>query len=165
MKSVVKTSVIDTLQKYSKSLDLNKFGGRLRYSKLQQVIDNTDTSITSNITKVTIRRDLKSILNSFVQYELCFGNRFHVDFDGKNIKSTGFKIFGESSTVYITDFPNFTEDNKILDTGIVSIFIFGNFLDFDRLVLERSLVGNIDGRVMGAALIVGWRCVGIYDKG
>ncbi len=117
----LKTSVIDTLQKYSKSLDLNKFGGRLRYSKLQQVIDNTDTSITSNITKVTIRRDLKAVLNSFVQYELCFGNRFHVDFDGKNIKSTGFKIFGESSTVYITDFPNFTEDNKILDTGIVSI--------------------------------------------
>ena len=47
----LKTSVINSLKKYSKSLDLNKFGGRFRYSKTQQIIDNTNTSITSNITK------------------------------------------------------------------------------------------------------------------
>ena len=28
--------------------------------------------------------------NQFAQYELCFGNRFHVDPNGLNIKSTGF---------------------------------------------------------------------------
>ena len=36
--------------------DLNSFGGRFKYSKVQQIIDNTDTAITSNITKVRIRR-------------------------------------------------------------------------------------------------------------
>ena len=102
----LKTSVTNSLQKYSESLDLNKFGGRVRYSKLQQVIDNTDTAITSNITKVIIRRDLKPILNKFAQYELCYGNQFHVNSKGFNIKSTGFKILGETDTVYITDVPN-----------------------------------------------------------
>ena len=88
------------MTQYSKSLDLNKFGGRIKYSKIQQVIDNTDTSITSNITKVIIRRDLKPEFNKFAQYELCYGNQFHVNAKGYNIKSTGFKISGESDTVY-----------------------------------------------------------------
>jgi len=102
----LKTSVTNSLQKYSESLDLNKFGGRVRYSKLQQVIDNTDTAITSNITRIIIRRDLKPVINKFAQYELCYGNQFHVNSKGFNIKSTGFKISGETDTVYITDVPN-----------------------------------------------------------
>jgi len=112
----LKTSVINSLQKYSESLDLNRFGGRFRYSKIQQVIDNTDTAITSNITKVIIRRDLKAVINQFAQYELCFGNRFNVKPQGNNIKSTGFKISGEVDTVYLTDVPN-----ADLKTGIISI--------------------------------------------
>ena len=112
----LKTSVINSLQKYSESLDLNRFGGRFRYSKIQQVIDTTDTAITSNITKVIIRRDLKAVINQFAQYELCFGNRFNVKPQGSNIKSTGFKISGEVDTVYLTDVPN-----ADLKTGIISI--------------------------------------------
>ena len=112
----LKTSVTNSLQKYSESLDLNKFGGRLRYSKLQQVIDNTDTAITSNITKIIIRRDLKPIINKFAQYELCYGNQFHANSEGFNIKSTGFKISGETDTVYFTDIPN-----ADLKTGTLSI--------------------------------------------
>jgi hypothetical protein len=112
----LKTKVINSLDEYSNSLDLNKFGGRFKYSKVLQIIDNTDTSITSNITKVRIRRDLRALINQFTQYELCFGNKFHVNESGYNIKSTGFKISGESDTVYLTDVPNL--DKK---TGILSI--------------------------------------------
>jgi hypothetical protein len=53
----LKTKVINSLTEYSKSVDLNSFGGRFKYSKVLQIIDNTDTSITSNITKIKIRRD------------------------------------------------------------------------------------------------------------
>jgi hypothetical protein len=102
----LKTNVLSTLTKYSQSLDLNKFGGRFKYSKVLSIIDTTDTAITSNITKVRIRRDLKASLNRFAQYELCFGNQFHVKPQGFNIKSTGFKVSGEDSTVYLTDTPN-----------------------------------------------------------
>ena len=132
----LKTSVTDSLQKYSNSLDLNKFGGRFRYSKTQQVIDNTSTAITSNITKVIIRRDLKAVLNTPVQYELCYGNQFHVEPQGKNIKSTGFNISGESSTVYFTDIPN--DDLK---TGIVSIFKID--ANGDTVVVSNN-IGTVD---------------------
>jgi len=104
--SSLKTSVISTLEKYAKSADLNKFGGRFKYSKVQQVIDNTNSAITSNITKVRMRRDMKASLNNFAQYEVCFGNRFYINEYGYNIKSTGFKVDGELSIVYFTDTPN-----------------------------------------------------------
>lgn len=112
----LKTKVINSLTEYSKSVDLNSFSGRFKYSKVLQIIDNTDTSITSNITKVKIRRDLKALINQVTQYELCFGNKFHVNCDGFNIKSTGFKISGESNTVYLTDVPN--NDQK---SGLISV--------------------------------------------
>jgi len=131
----LKTSVTNSLQKYSESLDLNKFGGRLRYSKLQQVIDNTDTAITSNITKIIIRRDLKPILNKFAQYELCYGNQFHLNSEGFNIKSTGFKISGETDTVYFTDIPN-----ADLKTGTLSIV--KQVSDETRVVVKSA--GTVD---------------------
>ena len=112
----LKTRVLNTLKTYSNSLEINKFGGRFRYSKIQQIIDNTNTSITSNITKVRIRRDLKAVVNQFAQYELCYGNRFHVNLTGYNIKSTGFRIASDPDVVYLTDIPN--SDGM---TGILSI--------------------------------------------
>ena len=112
----LKTKVLNSLTEYSNSVDLNSFGGRFKYSKVLQIIDNTDTSITSNITKIKIRRDLKALINQFAQYELCFGNKFHINSDGFNIKSTGFKISADPDTVYLTDVPN--SDGK---TGIISI--------------------------------------------
>ena len=132
----LKTSVINSLQKYSESLDLNKFGGRVRYSKLQQVIDNTDTAITSNITRIIIRRDLKPVLNKFAQYELCYGNQFHVNSKGFNIKSTGFKILGETDTVYITDVPN-------VDLKSGNLSIVKEVSDNETRVIVKS-VGTVD---------------------
>ena len=114
--SDLKTRVNNSLTKYSESVDLNKFGGRFKYSKLLQVIDGTDTAITSNITRVRIRRDLKALVNRQAQYEICFGNQFHVNQYGYNIKSTGFKILGETDTVYFSDVPN--SDGK---TGVIAI--------------------------------------------
>ncbi len=112
----LKTKISNTLNSYAKSLDLNKFGGRFKYSKVLRAIDNTDTAITSNITRVKMRRNLNTLINQFTQYELCFGNQFHVNDTGFNIKSTGFTVAGESGTVYLTDIPN--PDKK---TGLISV--------------------------------------------
>ena len=132
----LKSKTINSIVMYSKSVDLNKFGGRMRYSKLLKTIDDTDTSITSNITKVTIRRNLFALLNQFAQYELCFGNQFHVSEDGRNIKSTGFTISGENGIVYLTDIPN--ADKK---TGILSIV--KNLSDGSIRVIAKS-AGTVD---------------------
>jgi len=102
----LKTKIENSLITYGNSLDINKFGGRFKYSKSLQIIDNSDVSITSNITKVIIRRNLNVLLNQFTEYELCYGNKFHVNSLGGNIKSTGFKIPSESEFVYFTDIPN-----------------------------------------------------------
>ena len=101
----LKTNITSALTNYSKDVDMNRFGGRFKYSKVLQLIDRVDNSITSNITRVRIRRDMKVLKNQFAQYELCFGNKFHVNPNGLNIKSTGFRIAGESSVVYLTDAP------------------------------------------------------------
>ena len=99
----LKTGVSNALTQYSRSIDVNKFGGRFKYSKAVSLIDSVDSSITSNITLVTIRRNLKAVLGQFAQYEVCFGNMFHTQESSYNVVSTGFTIEGVVGTVYLAD--------------------------------------------------------------
>ena len=100
----LKARITNTLTTHRTS-NINKFGGRFKYSKICQLIDNVDDAVTSNITRVIIRRNLKALINQSAQYELCFGNKFHYNTEGFNIKSTGFKIAGSNETYYFTDVP------------------------------------------------------------
>jgi len=99
----LKTGISNALTQYSRSIDVNKFGGRFKYSKAVSLIDSVDSSITSNITLVTIRRNLKAVLGQFAQYELCYGNRFHTQESSYNVVSTGFTMEGITGTVYLSD--------------------------------------------------------------
>ena len=99
----LKTGVSNALTQYSRSIDVNKFGGRFKYSKAVSLIDSIDSSITSNITLVTIRRNLKAVLGQFAQYEVCYGNMFHTQETAYNVVSTGFTIEGVTGTVYLAD--------------------------------------------------------------
>jgi hypothetical protein len=101
----LKSQVVASLTDYSTSKETNQFGGRVKYSKVVSLIDSTDNSITSNITKIKIRRNLNAAINSNAQYELCFGNQFHVRSSGYSIKSTGFKIRNNPNTLYLADYP------------------------------------------------------------
>ena len=114
----VKDIILNNIVDYADSTELNRFGARFKYSKFLKVIDDSHSSITSNITTVNMRRDLRPALNIFAEYEICYGNRFHVGSeDGYNIKSSGFAVSGISGTVYLGDLPN-----KDLLTG--SVFLF-----------------------------------------
>ena len=99
----LKTGISNALTQYSRSIDVNKFGGRFKYSKAVSLIDSVDSSITSNITLVTIRRNLKAVLGQFAQYEVCYGNMFHTQESAYNVVSTGFTIEGVTGTVYLAD--------------------------------------------------------------
>jgi len=99
----LKTGVSNALTQYSRSIDVNKFGGRFKYSKAVSLIDSVDSSIVSNITLVKIRRNLKAVLGQFAQYEVCYGNRFHTQESAYNVVSTGFTIEGVTGTVYLAD--------------------------------------------------------------
>ena len=142
--TALKTRISDGLTTYSASKDINKFGGRFKYSKVLNVIDNIDTAITSNITKVKIRRNLKALTNSFAQYELCFGNQFHIDVAGKNIKSTGFKIINQSSTVYLTDIPNKDSNGDLDGSGMGTLSVIRRDTTTDTEIVVVKSAGTVD---------------------
>ncbi len=138
--SELKTNIINGLLTYGSSTDINKFGGRFKYSKLVNVIDNIDDAITSNITRVRIRRNLKALTNQFAQYELCYGNRFHINPEGKNIKSTGFTIEGQTDMLYFTDIPNKNADGSLDGSGrgVIAIVKGDNELSQGQLIVASA---------------------------
>ena len=140
----LRTDVVQSLTKYADSGDINKFGGRFKYSKVLNVIDNIDEAITSNITKVRIRRNLIAITNTFAQYELCYGNKFHINPDGKNLKSTGFTVPGETSLVYLSDVPNKDVNGKLDGSGKGKIAIIKKDLINGENVVVVSSAGTVD---------------------
>jgi len=131
----LKTRITDTLTTFSSS-NINKFGGRFKYSKVCQTIDNVDNAITSNITRVIIRRNLKALINQSAQYELCFGNQFYYKPEGFNIKSTGFTLGGRTGTFYFTDVPNGD------GTGVLSIV--RESTSEGKYIVEVKSAGTID---------------------
>ena len=145
--SYVKDTIVQNITNYSNSSDLNKFGARFKYSKYLNIIDNSNESITSNITTINMRRDMSAFLNQFAEYEICFGNRFHIKnhghsstYDGNvigyNIKSSGFTVSGISGTVYLGDSPN-----SDLETG--TIFLFKLNSPTEPVIVKRG-IGTID---------------------
>ena len=112
----LKTAISNALTTYSRSIDVNKFGGRFKYSKSQTLIDGVDSSITSNITRVVMRRNLMAEIGKFAQYELCYGNQFHIAESAYNITSTGFRIEGVNDPVYMAD--------EVIDKKQGRIFFF-----------------------------------------
>ena len=132
----LKTNVIDAVSEFGKQGDLNKFGGRFKYSKMTSVIDGVDDSITSNITNIIIRRNLKSLIDQFTQYELCFDNEFYRELDSYNIKSTGFSVSGVDGTVYIAD-------KVVPGSDIGNLFLF-KLTDAVEVEIVSTNFGTVD---------------------
>ena len=133
----VKTIISDNINTYASSTELNKYGARFKYSKFQNIVDNSHESVTSNITKVQIRRDLKASLNQFADYEICFGNSFHIkNTNGYNIKSSGFKVSGISDTLYLSDIPN--------QNGTTGNIFFFKLNSQTQPEIVKNNVGTID---------------------
>ena len=133
----LRTKISNNITRYSKSTELNSYGSRFKYSKFLKLIDDSDRSITSNITRIQIRRDLSTILNTFVEYEICFGNEFYPQkSDGFNIKSSGFKVSGINEIVYLTDIPD-----PEMQTGKIVLFTISGPTGTSII---RSNVGTVD---------------------
>ena len=133
----VKAVVSNNINAYADSAEMNKYGAKFKYSKFQAVVDNSNDSITSNITKIEIRRNLKPSLNQNAEYELCFGNAFYIkNQNGYNIKSSGFNIFGIADTVYLSDSPDANGQ-----TGTLFLFTLSSRAN---PTIVSSNVGTID---------------------
>ncbi len=135
----VSSVVQSNANKYAESSEMNRYGARFKYSKFLNIIDQSDEAVTSNITTITIRRDLRAVLNTFAEYSVGFGNAFHIkSMDGYNIKSSAFRISGLQSQVYISDIPN---TNRV--DGSLFLFTVPTASSTSPTIVRRN-VGNIN---------------------
>ena len=103
--SQVKNAVLSSLTLLNSSGEFNKFGGKFKYSKLQGIIDRAETSITSNITRLKMRKNVTVELGARVNYKICYGNRIKQGTSAKPcVYSSGFKVVGDDfNTYYLND--------------------------------------------------------------
>jgi len=106
--ATLKSDVLSTITDYNTNT-LQKFDGIFRYSKLLGLIDNTDTSIVSNITTIKIKKTFTPILSSSTKYNIYFRNALYNPVLGYNasqggiLESSGFKISGDITNIYFLD--------------------------------------------------------------
>tara|TARA_B100001029_G_scaffold155258_1_gene139966 strand:+ start:2275 stop:4128 length:1854 start_codon:yes stop_codon:yes gene_type:complete len=99
--SEVKNAVLGSLNVLNNSGEFNKFGGKFKYSKLQSIIDKSESAITSNITRLKMRKNVTVDLNARVNYKICYGNRIKQGTSTKpTVSSSGFKIVGDDFNIF-----------------------------------------------------------------
>ena len=100
----LETLVRSTLNTYNTS-DLEKFDGIFRFSKMSRLIDDTDTSILSNISTVRIQKTITPQLNTLQKYTIDFANPLYNPHSGHAtiVSSTGFKIIGSTLEMFMDD--------------------------------------------------------------
>lgn len=125
------TEVINSLESYVKLSETEKFSGKLRYSKINGVIDAADTSIQSNETSFVMRKDIQPLLNTTTFYEICYQNEFDKECNGPTVSSTGFVV---------SEYPRFTVYIKDVD-GVMVLYRIGN--SGDDIILKPN-VGTVD---------------------
>ena len=128
----IRDKVISTVQSYLDTSDTEKFNGKFRYSKMVGVIDDSDVSINSNLTSITMRKDFYPQLNSTFYYEVCFQNTFDSDCDDPVLSSTGFRV---------TEYPNF--DVYVEDRNKKIVLYRLDTVTGEKVVLDND-IGDID---------------------
>jgi len=71
-----------------------------------------------------MRRNMVPAYNALANYEICYGNKFHAELEGFNIKSSGFTVDGFEGTLYLTDVPTVSSGGTAAtsSTGAANIF-------------------------------------------
>jgi len=135
----VSSLVQNSATKYAESTELNRYGARFKYSKFLNLVDQSQEGVTSNITTVQMRRDLRVILNKITEYSIGFGNAFHIkNMGGFNVKSSQFVVDGVPNPVYISDIPNSSGA-----TGSLFLFTLPNVNSLSPQIVKRN-VGKIN---------------------
>ena len=135
--STIETNVLDAITTYNTDT-LEDFTGMFRYSAVGKTIDDAESSILSNITKVKMYKFITPTLNSGLKYTLSFNNAFYNPHSGHNtsgggiVSSTGFKINNDSST----------NEHFLDDDGAGNIRVY--YLSGTTRVYTSSTYGTID---------------------
>ena len=134
----VSTKVQRDITKYSESAELNKYGARFKYSKFLKVIDQSHESVTSNITTVEMRRDLRLATTETAEYAIDFGNQFHIrSMNGFNIRTSAFRVSNVNTDVYLYDVPDSSGER-----GQINLFSLNT--GSSTPVIQRRNIGVIN---------------------
>ena len=97
--------------------NLGSFNSPFRFSELVAQIDDTDSSIVSNITTVQMSKIFTPTLNESSSYTISFNNGLFNPHTGHSsvVSSTGFKVSGNTNELFLQD-----DGNGILQTYYLS---------------------------------------------
>ena len=107
-KATLESDITTTLTNYNND-KLKTFNNVFRHSEVATTIDETDTSILSNITNVTMASLFTPTLNSSVGYNVYFNNALYNPHSGHNassggvIGSSGFKVGSDTNEMFFDD--------------------------------------------------------------
>jgi len=107
-KSELVTDINSTLSDFNNN-ELKSFGSLFRHSVVTGLIDDTHTSILSNITNVTLTKNFTPTLNASTGYNVYFNNPLynphaeHNKSGGGIITSSGFKVSGDATNEQFFD--------------------------------------------------------------
>ena len=136
--SFVSSKIQRDITAYSESSDLNRYGARFKYSKFLKVIDQSHESVTSNITTIEMRRDLRLATSETAEYAIDFGNQFHIkSMNGFNIRSSAFRVLNINADVYLFDVPSSDRER-----GQIGLFSLNS--GTSTPVIQRRNVGVIN---------------------
>jgi hypothetical protein len=157
--SAIVSDVKNTLSKFSESPNIEKFGGSVRFSRVVGSIDDSDPSITRNLTQLRMRRDIKIVPNTSASYEICFENELPQDPLNSVVYSSGFKLVIDGVLDTKTYFMRDVNDIEDPTKGKMILF----YLDeFNKEVVVNKDFGIVD-YVKGEVLVGYQKPIKIYD--
>lgn len=102
----IRNYVTDAITNYVNGESVKKFDGKFKYSKIQSAIDNAHPSITSNITKLRIRKCITPSYGIAASYCIDFHQPLNNECHGiSSLASSGFTTaeYGADTTVYMDE--------------------------------------------------------------
>jgi len=126
----IDTIVRDTINSYNDT-ELQRFDGVFKYSKLSRLIDESEPSIISNITTISLKKELIPKYNISALYHIHIINPiYYSGVPEDNVLSTGFYIYGSSEIHYL------------VDDGVGNMVLF--YILGSSRVIRNSSIGNVD---------------------
>ena len=104
----LRSEIINAIITYNTNT-LQQFDSMFRYSKIVQLIDDTDTSILSNITTLKIRKTFTPTISVSTRYDIYFRNAVynphtgHKSASGGVLESSGFKVPNDNNIYFLDD--------------------------------------------------------------
>ena len=157
-KESLESLVSTTLSNFNDS-DLKNFNSVFRHSKLTGLIDDTDTSILSNVTTVQMAQYITPITTRATGYTIDFSNALDHQYDAQNnvVESTGFSISGQVEEFFFSDLTEGGWDAKgtlriyYMNAGVKTIYSNdGGTIDYEKGLItinpiSISAVSDVDG--------------------